>query len=898
MIQGLAMHNQIQFKCIYGLNKKKFLYYNLPLDLLISMDIQYLSIDEQQSTVSSITTTTNSPTSSCSQGSSNSSPLPPDCDAYNETDSDDGNIIVNVNELVSNINKNFTCLQCTNKIRDDSLDNFVKYVHSAQEQIKEQANLFEFRSEKQQREWIQNNTKSTVTLLHDYKQMSEGTCISQPPVPFGDVKIDTIMAASTITGKCKLCLRKTSIKPRRIVVKSKKHGNCSTKSDPRKRVSYQINNQLVAGVQSCGGGRTQAETILSFLGLPICKRLGDKFSDLERVVGESEKNMQSKLQNEALEEEIEATKEIEGEKCMHERSNLPKLTVSYDMGWSKRSSGRRYDSQSGHCHIIGLYTRKVIGSHVYCKVCRICQMARVKGKEVQTHNCAQNYSSEKSSKSMESDAILHICKNSVNRGFIIGTIISDDDSNMRATLKHKNNINKSGRLPVSFCVTLFLIFSLNCILIIMFIIVLSQNNLPEPTFLADPTHRVKVFANWVYKLATAKMSISKVKKSHAERLKKYWGSFIKQTRWTNLDNMREASKAPLEHLFNNHVFCEEKWCMCLKAQKEGKVYVSRDGPFLCKVANKEEYEQLKKITDQFSTDQRLLESMHGGDTQANESLNMTLSYYAPKTINYSQTPSLTYRVAINVGLHTTTYTRFWCGVFQSLGIRPCNHFKRYLERKDIARERARKYKSTGAYKRKRKHKQNAAQLEQIYQQQAIEKSQSSNYGSGIGLNIQLPSSSRKKMKTSTTNKASDRPSNTDDLDNHTTGRCRCGSTSHKRTNHRDCPFNKKNVRASPDNDVIAITTSREEKSEIVLCEQIKDDGAKSTEDVSFSANNPNLVHKELNLVNEELHTQFIDEDNISDDDSISSRDNHVEELAEIDDYDNELDDFDDIVIDL
>ena len=86
----------------------------------------------------------------------------------------------------------------------------------------------------------------------------------------------------------------------------------------------------------------------------------------------------------------------------------------------------------------------------------------------------------------------------------------------------------------------------------MFIIL--QNNLPEPTFLVDHTHCVKVFANWVYKLATAKMSISKVIKLHTEQLKKYWGSFIKQTRLTNLDNMRVASKAPLEHLFNNHAF--------------------------------------------------------------------------------------------------------------------------------------------------------------------------------------------------------------------------------------------------------------------------------------------------------------------------------------------------------
>ena len=32
------------------------------------------------------------------------------------------------------------------------------------------------------------------------------------------------------------------------------------------------------------------------------------------------------------------------------------LTVSYDMGWNKCSSGNRYDSLSGHAFIIGAYT--------------------------------------------------------------------------------------------------------------------------------------------------------------------------------------------------------------------------------------------------------------------------------------------------------------------------------------------------------------------------------------------------------------------------------------------------------------------------------------------------------------------------------------------------------------
>ena len=36
--------------------------------------------------------------------------------------------------------------------------------------------------------------------------------------------------------------------------------------------------------------------------------------------------------------------------------DMPTLTASYDMGWQKRSSGRRYDSHSGHAALVGKLT--------------------------------------------------------------------------------------------------------------------------------------------------------------------------------------------------------------------------------------------------------------------------------------------------------------------------------------------------------------------------------------------------------------------------------------------------------------------------------------------------------------------------------------------------------------
>ena len=50
-------------------------------------------------------------------------------------------------------------------------------------------------------------------------------------------------------------------------------------------------------------------------------------------------------------------------------NNKVKLTVTYDMGWQKRSSGRRYDSSRGHAFIIGARRKGIIRMVFYSKAC-------------------------------------------------------------------------------------------------------------------------------------------------------------------------------------------------------------------------------------------------------------------------------------------------------------------------------------------------------------------------------------------------------------------------------------------------------------------------------------------------------------------------------------------------
>ena len=85
------------------------------------------------------------------------------------------------------------------------------------------------------------------------------------------------------------------------------------------------------------------------------------------------------------------------------------------MGWSKRSSGNRYDSQSGHAILIGQNSRKIIDFALYQKACRICNFAKAKGTSTKSLDCHTNWT--ESSKSMECDEMLNICVNAPSKTY-------------------------------------------------------------------------------------------------------------------------------------------------------------------------------------------------------------------------------------------------------------------------------------------------------------------------------------------------------------------------------------------------------------------------------------------------------------------------------------------------
>ena len=109
--------------------------------------------------------------------------------------------------------------------------------------------------------------------------------------------------------------------------------------------------------------------------------------------------------------------------------------------------------------------QKITDAKVTSKKCNVCLRldANEDIENIKPHKCPLNYD-DGSSNAMESEAALDIVQNIYNENEgkkFVKAIVSDNDSTLRAILKHPSNHNK-GRLPA---------------------------HILEPRFLDDPGHR-------------------------------------------------------------------------------------------------------------------------------------------------------------------------------------------------------------------------------------------------------------------------------------------------------------------------------------------------------------------------------------------------------------------------
>ena len=134
---------------------------------------------------------------------------------------------------------------------------------------------------------------------------------------------------------------------------------------------------------------------------------------------------------------------------------------------------------------------------------------------------------------------------------------------------------------------------------------------------------------------------------------------------------------------------------------------------------------------------RLKESLHEFDTQMNESMNQSISKYAPKNKYLGSSMALTHRVSVAIGIHNLGHFQFWYQVFKKLELHISPSLERYLKTKDEKKEKEREYQSVSEVKRKR-NKDKFEKLQAEMKKIKKDSERGATYGAGIAMNSTIP----------------------------------------------------------------------------------------------------------------------------------------------------------------
>ena len=134
---------------------------------------------------------------------------------------------------------------------------------------------------------------------------------------------------------------------------------------------------------------------------------------------------------------------------------------------------------------------------------------------------------------MEASEILNMVEDALySCFFIIYVIVSNDNITIQAVLKHTSKGDQGQVLKLSK--------------------LKIDEEIPEPSFLADPSHQVKVVAKQIFSIVKKiRAQLCGCTNADALQIKKEWGYTIKDNR-KKIEELIEASKVPLEHMLNNH----------------------------------------------------------------------------------------------------------------------------------------------------------------------------------------------------------------------------------------------------------------------------------------------------------------------------------------------------------
>ena len=463
-------------------------------------------------------------------------------------------------------------------------------------------------------------------------------------------------------------------------------------SSPNKErnIDYAVNILFVLGFLTSGDGGKEASKLLGLLGLPNTTTMEKRsWPTIERSISP----VIQKVTDEIMEENLHmAVEHHYGDRTSEDGKRLfdcwkdhhpllednekPKINVSADMGWQGRSSGVQYNSASGHASLVEQETRLVVALDIKSKICNVCTWYEGTDRDIRPHECVKNHVG--SSGSMEPQAILDMVVDLYDRKSVVtDTIITDDDSSIKAKLKWSNEDymmnNKTTVRPTH---------------------VTRAGNvvprpdkgglpgyIPEPKFLADPNHRKKTLRGVLYgvlkKRVAERHGLTKV---DVIRLVNNFAYMIRTLhQLEDSDAVRvDAAKAVLEHHFDNHKYCSTSFCKRKNMTPEERK-ADTEKIYRCPKKDAKLYSFLHdNVLARFVTKEALHEVAHSMDTQVNESLNNSIAWLAPKNKTYCGSISLRNRICVAIGIASVGTLHYFRRIFESLQIKMTADVEHYL----------------------------------------------------------------------------------------------------------------------------------------------------------------------------------------------------------------------------
>ena len=160
------------------------------------------------------------------------------------------------------------------------------------------------------------------------------------------VSFDTYGLSSAVHLTCLECGEESTAAPKLSSFAGKDY--TGQPSQRRNNSWYESNLRFVIATLAIGNGGSDLCDFLAFADLPQATSFGSRsFNRIECLVGETIRAVAEQSMIEAWEEETRRTLEAQGKcfqkwkKTIHYRRMIVKLTVSFDMGWQKRSSGNK-----------------------------------------------------------------------------------------------------------------------------------------------------------------------------------------------------------------------------------------------------------------------------------------------------------------------------------------------------------------------------------------------------------------------------------------------------------------------------------------------------------------------------------------------------------------------------